>query len=899
MKKTLLLLGVAILVCTPISLVTACNIGSLDGRDYLNSLPNFDWTDADYGDGIDFNNTNYQNVINNIGNSIDLGSIKAENMGHYLDYSKFSTGFQWTQNIKKQAVTGVPLNKGFMPNGNYVSDFGISSAARKYLRMNSILDWNPQTDHDAKYNQATIPLQKRQLVATYNANNQDDNINYNQLGFSTRKHRTFDNTIVGTKNPFENTMLNWQYTNYFINWSGSWFEGPIVPPPADMIDSAHINGTPIFGNVFLDGYHGLTKEMLKDFLAQNVDGSYKIVDILINIAKYNGFDGWFINSEANGAAPNGTVLDYNVMYEIIKEFNYKVATASDPRIQALKLIFYRNDAKVSKSSNGYNDLETIKMASSGYRQPDGKITPTDIQLNFGETPDKTTAFLTDYPNYSGKNLYTILEMGTNPQFFGTYDFRQLGYAETINSGNKPDYNKNVYTGFSSFLDNGTGTFGSYAYNWAKNHGVKNDTRAYLFATQTANLFNNIQFSGTNTFISNNNIGMQANKFANDYQGWDPSNNYQAAAFVSDPRIQTKVSKGQSDPFVKDSIYNYLNHDGYNSSSYGIGDLVREQTTLFDSDQILNKQTNFSMGSGIKFVNRDENGKQLVASDYPWTNRRLTDILPTYQWKIYDDANPNQPLNIAKLSGFYDYDEVYAKGNSIAIGSGFDEEGKVNVGQWDPSKVYDWDIMGTNLIDNQHHISFIYNANGNDNIKAINFLVTTTDQKSLLSKQHVIAASDSQQLADGWVKVILDLSKIGAVTSQDRISKLGLQIKPNKTNFKFNVGEFKINTGTTNNINQVNTTISQPKSEYVIKRIVNNQVLYNTRFQWQATNIENLSYYAIYYFDDKKWYRVGETRQNYYFLKNLTTTNNQITLMIKPVNNSEIISEQSFIFTIEV
>ncbi|WP_338987073.1 hypothetical protein [Spiroplasma endosymbiont of Dasysyrphus albostriatus] len=133
--------------------------------------------------------------------------------------------------------------------------------------------------------------------------------------------------------------------------------------------------------------------------------------------------------------------------------------------------------------------------------------------------------------------------------------------------------------------------------------------------------------------------MQANNNANDYQGWNASDNYQEAAFISDPRIKTAVTKGKPNPFVKDTIYNYLTNNGYNSSSYGIGDLVKERTTLFDDNQILNKKTNFSMGSGIKFVNHDQNGNSIVANDYPWTNRRLTDILPTYQWKIYDDAHP--------------------------------------------------------------------------------------------------------------------------------------------------------------------------------------------------------------------------------------------------------------------
>jgi len=894
MKKILSFLGVTILTYVPASLVVACNIGSLDGSEYLNSLSNFDWTNSEYGDGIDFNNINSKNILSNIGSDTELGNIKAQNSGHYLNYAKFNTGFQWMQNIKKQAVTGVPLNKGFMPNGNYVADFGITSAARKYLRMNSILDWNPNQDYDAKYNKAVVPLQAREFVATSNATNQDENINYNQLGFSTRKHRTFDNTIVGTKNPFENTMLNWQYTNNFINWSGSWFEGPIIPPPADVIDAAHINGTPIFGNVFLEGYHGLTKEMLKDFLAQDADGTYKIVNILINIAIYNGFDGWFINNEANGSSPNGTVLDYNVLYEIIKEFNYKVATANDKDINKLKLIFYRNGATLSKNSQRYYDSETLKMTQSGYVKPNGEITPTDIQTNFGQTPDKTTAFLAEHPNYSGQNLYTMNDAGANPKFFGTYDFRQLGYAETF-SGGKPSYNKNVYNGFSLFLDNGVGTFGSYAYDWAKNNGVKSDVRAYLFAAQTTNLFNTIQFSGTNTFISNDDTGMQSNKFLNDYNGLNPSGSYQEAAFISDPRIKIdNKSKGTEDKFVKENIYNYQKNNGYNSSSYGIGSLVKEKTTLFDDNQTLNKKTNFSMGSGIKFVNRDQDGNAINANDYPWTNRRLSDILPTYQWKIYDNANPDQPLDIAKIAGFYDYDAVYQKGNSIAIGGGFNQEGKVENASWDPNTVYDWDIMGTNLTSNTHEISFVYN-NGNNS--DVSFLVTTTDQKSLISKRQPFPRDTVVNLKDGWVKITLNLNQLGNINVNNRISRLGLQIKPKNNDFKFNVGEFTINSPTTKPAHLDNTIITNPMAEYVINRTVNNQILSNVRFQWNATNIEELSYYAVYYFDEKKWYRVGETTQNCYFLKNLKNNNNTIKLMIKPVYHDNVMSQQAFIFNI--
>ncbi|MBH8622953.1 MULTISPECIES: lipoprotein [Spiroplasma] len=169
MKKIFTYLGLFTLITPPVTLTVACTIGNLDGSSYLKSLPNFNWESSEYGDGLLFNNQNSQNILNHKSDQVDLGTVNPQYLNSYLDYSKFSTGFQWDQNIRKQAVTGVPLNKGFMPNGNYVADFGITSAAQKYLRLNSILNWDPATDYDAKYNQGQIPLQQRTFVATVNS----------------------------------------------------------------------------------------------------------------------------------------------------------------------------------------------------------------------------------------------------------------------------------------------------------------------------------------------------------------------------------------------------------------------------------------------------------------------------------------------------------------------------------------------------------------------------------------------------------------------------------------------------------------------------------------------------------------------------------------------------------
>lgn len=304
-----------------------------------------------------------------------------------------------------------------------------------------------------------------------------------------------------------------------------------------------------------------------------------------------------------------------------------------------------------------------------------------------------------------------------------------------------------------------------------------------------------------------------------------------------------------------------------------------------------------MGSGIKFVDRDEQGNAVVANDYPWTNRRLTDVLPTYQWKIYDETRKEQPLNINDITGMYDYDNVYKKGNSIAIGSGFDGLGKVLPAKWDQTKVYDWDIMETNLSSNQHQVSFIYYDGSNNNSNAeVNFWITTTNQTTGASSGQTFSPTKTEKLKDGWVKISFDLNHIGNVTKTNRISKIGLQIRPQTKNFKFNVGEFNIATATNQQTNSVD--ITNPGVEYAIKRHNLTKEWFNLRFSWKSQNVNNLNYYAIYYFADNKWYRVGETTQNYYFLKDLTSTQQIIQLMIKPVYNDNI-ATTGFVFNVRV
>ncbi|AOG60980.1 endo-beta-N-acetylglucosaminidase [Spiroplasma helicoides] len=845
------------------------------------NLKDFDWSNSDLGDGITYNpyNDNYQanlNTDSNINTTISPDYYK-----NYFDYDKLNTGFQWNQNISKQMATGVPLNKGFMPNGNFAVDFGIGSPAQAYRQLNSILTWDPSIDADAKYNRSQKDLRKSEFVAKKNVASQDERLNFDYLGFSTRKHRTFDNTIVGTKNPFENTNLNWQYNNVFVNWSGSWFEGPVIPPPADTIEMAHNNGGKIYGNVFLDGTHGLTGDMLRDFIAQNSDGSYKVVDKLIQIAAYEGFDGWFINNEANGYSPNGTVLDYKSMEQMIKEYHNKTSISNDPKVKNQKLIYYRNASTVKYSAldNRYYDNETVDMASTIYKNNDftKKI---ELQVNFGETPDSTTQFLKDHPDYTGSDIYGLVNSGWEAYLHGFYDYKNLAYKRKVLPDGTYQFDKDVYTSISAYEDEGPGQFAAPAS--ALSTRPMDLMRKYLFMAQVQHLYNDVMYSGVNLFIDDKVEGYSENTL----QRTASSTNHKTEFVKADPRIHfDKEYQNDSRIKGKSGLYDYEYNDknkGVNSHSFGIGNLIREKT-VFTDENLDNSYltTNFSTGSGIKFAGTNS------VINYPWTNKRLADILPTYKWRIFDTDHPDEPLRIDEFAGGYDYDQVYKKGNSIVIGNGFDETGQIVESEyWNPNTTYGWDIMGTNIAKNDKKISIVYNDNQTEakNKAEVKLRLTFADNNGSASWNNSnVTILDPQSIVDkgnGWTEISYDLSKVNNISETHKLAAIGLNIKPKVDKFKFNVGELSvIDNSYLKNDNQVN--ISNPKSEYVVYRDRDDEKLNNIRFSWDASNYDAVDYFEIYVLSDEKWYRVGETTQTKYYLRDLTSKNG-VTIAIKPI-----------------
>lgn len=201
-----------------------------------------------------------------------------------------------------------------------------------------IKDWTPEKDPDAKFNRSTVKLQPRI---------EGDNIKAHQYQFPegqvaaclTMNPMCSMTPSQGANNFIGYNPTYWQYIDMVIWWGGSAGEGIIVPPSAPVIDACHMNGVKILGNVFFppQAYSG-DPEWVEQMLTKE-GNTYPYAEKMYEIAKYYGFDGWFINEETYASTASDWV-------EWIKYF-YQCAEADgnhDMYIQWYDASMYVNNA---------------------------------------------------------------------------------------------------------------------------------------------------------------------------------------------------------------------------------------------------------------------------------------------------------------------------------------------------------------------------------------------------------------------------------------------------------------------------------------------------------------------------------------------------------------------------
>lgn len=828
MKKILNILSV-IAISAPLGTVVACK--KMFGTD-LSKIGDFDWSE----------NEPYFKSYSNVGkvdlpNDVkDLGQIKIQNRSNYMNIGDFNTGFNTDQEIMKQAATGVPLNSKFLPNGQALWSVKLIEKKDYYTKINKLVNWNYKEDYDAKYNTSRISLQETAKVKTKWVESQDASIQ--EMNMSTIiPHTSAEHTIIGQNRTYERSFNNYQYNDVLVSWSGAIDEGIIIPAAKNQVEKAHLNGTKILGNIFLDGYHGLTKEKLRGFLEKDDAGNYKVVDVLINIATQLGFDGWFWNNEPNGAQPNGSIVDYRTIIEVMEQLHNKIKTSTDQKVKDLLVFGYRNQGTLSYDNNGKpGDVEANEIWKN-----------TSAFLNdFYKFPAKMKSFMKDNglidssgnPTADAFKVFNMINAGAwvdgqiylNEKRIGTTDFRQLTHVATKpDSGADYDFtNKEDDKQFiQDYLDG----------NW--NYQKKAINSLAIFAAQNANDLAEAKLSSTKSA-------------ENDTYGLVYANNY-------DDMLYTGRNKSLSDDDKGVSYYpNPELDEKLVGKSSGVGNLIQEKTTLVDSNK--NFKTNFSTGQGNMFNTLNSDGSVSSISNYPWSNTNIADTQPTYKWKVSTKDGALKASD--NVSGYYDYYNPYLKGNSIALGGGYDSKGNIIDASFGDKKTFDWTIMGADYSAKNRTVEMVVKLDENKISKNTLTLNITTAEGA--QKKYDTTLKDQ---GSGWVKISAEVN--------DQISQIGLGFTTKAAKAKINVGQLEVKDTT---INKTDVPEAKISSEYLVERNQKN----NIRLNFENILDDNVnSYYEIYQKNTDSLTMVGQSNANNYYIKNIDSNISEF--YIKTIN----------------
>lgn len=183
-----------------------------------------------------------------------------------------------------------------------------------------IKNWSPEKDKDAKFNRSKVPLAKRFKEPTLMKANANQ-FYEGQICDATILYPTCSQCPSQGANSFLGYQPTyWQYMDKLVYWAGSASEGIILPPPATSTDAAHLSGVKSLGQIFFPpAAYGGKQAWVRQMLTQE-NGVYIYAKKLYEIAKYMGFDGWFINEETGGGSTSEWV-------GFIQEFN-KIADAN-------------------------------------------------------------------------------------------------------------------------------------------------------------------------------------------------------------------------------------------------------------------------------------------------------------------------------------------------------------------------------------------------------------------------------------------------------------------------------------------------------------------------------------------------------------------------------------------
>ena len=272
----------------------------------------------------------------------------------------------------------------------------------KEIKFNSwedLLKWEPGAREDDAINRGSVALASRR---TGHLVNEKASKEAKVQALSNTNSKAKDHASVGGEEFKAYAFDYWQYLDSMVFWEG------LVPTP-DVIDAGHRNGVPVYGTLFFNWSNSIAdQEKFAEALKQDADGSFPIARKLVDMAKYYGYDGYFINQETTGdlVEPLGEKMRQFMLYS--KEYAAKVN-------HPIKYSWY--DAMTYNYGRYHQD--GLGEYNYQFMQPEGDKVPADnFFANFNWDKAKNDYTIAT-ANWIGRNPYDVFA-GLELQQGGSY-----------------------------------------------------------------------------------------------------------------------------------------------------------------------------------------------------------------------------------------------------------------------------------------------------------------------------------------------------------------------------------------------------------------------------------------------------------------------------------------------
>lgn len=214
---------------------------------------------------------------------------------------------------------------------------GANQPAQRGYNPDALLAWDPATDPDADLLRARVPLQERADADPSTQRDPSLPADTQMLTLAGDYGNAFFESHPYTNEFSQHLFSFWQYTDVYASWHGMasqgvpedlydpsaewtqrWFEfGAVNLPNPGYTNAAHRNGVRSLGCIFFsDNDRG--SQDYRELLVRDEDGRFPAATKLAEVARYFGFDGWFINQEQSRVAAED-VDDYQDFLAQLRE----------------------------------------------------------------------------------------------------------------------------------------------------------------------------------------------------------------------------------------------------------------------------------------------------------------------------------------------------------------------------------------------------------------------------------------------------------------------------------------------------------------------------------------------------------------------------------------------------